>query len=67
MLLVHFGRNPKFNGRERITTMFKNEYITLQLATEDGERPLDDETMIGSWKLTQEKDPKVCIHVQYTL
>ena len=61
MLLVHFDRNPKFlSGGQRTKTKFKDNHITLQLATDQGDLPLD-EHVIGEWKLTAEQDLRVSV------
>ena len=60
MLLVHFEKNDKFLGEgKRIMTEFKEKSITLQLATKQGDLPLDDEQTIGNWRLTVEQDLRV--------
>ena len=41
---------------------FKEKSITLQLATKQGNLPLDDEQVIGNWKLTAEQDLRVRVH-----
>ena len=55
MLLDHFDNNPKFlEEGKSLTIKFKKEIITLQLATDQGCQPLEDELMVGEWKLTPE-------------
>ena len=61
MLLAHFNKFLK--GRQRIMTEFKEEYITLRLATDQGDLLLDDEHEIGNWKLTADQDLKVRGHI----
>ena len=65
MLLVHFDQNPKFlSGRQRTKTEFKENHITLQLATDQGNLPLD-EHMIGEWNLTAEQDLRVSVSISF--
>ena len=64
MLLDEFDNNPNFHGwSDKITTEFKEESISLQLATDQGCQPLDGEHMITEhWKLRPLNSLKVSTH-----
>ena len=61
MLLDDFDNNPAFrSGGEGISTEFEKEVISLQLATDQGRKPLISER-IGEWQLRAKRDLTVSI------
>ena len=68
MLLKQYDNNPDFHGwRNKITTEFKTDSISLQLATAQGNQPLDDACIVsGGWSLKPMHDLTVSILYTHT-
>ena len=66
MLLDHFDNNPNFlRERNQIVIEFQKKGVTLMLATKQGMLPIDDDHMLGSWRLSPKHDLTVSMVLKH--